>query len=99
VKTRLPLHSNGIIYPSPLLHITLQNGIIFNSYLLIPLGENIKKGSQKSPFWRLMPKGEKILSPKQKNRTTNFKNFRNNDLVGFHKSFSSWYLVISNFFN
>jgi hypothetical protein len=28
-KTRLPLHSTGIIYPSPSLRITLHFGIIF----------------------------------------------------------------------
>jgi hypothetical protein len=28
------------------------------------------KGSQVLYFWRLMPKGEKVLSPKQKDRTT-----------------------------
>jgi hypothetical protein len=39
-----------------------------------------------------MPKGEKILSPKQKDRTTNFKNFRNEDLFGFHKClFFNWF--------
>jgi hypothetical protein len=31
-------------------------------------------------------KGGEILSPKQTDRTTNFKNFRNNDLFSFHKS-------------
>jgi hypothetical protein len=30
-----------------------------------------------------MPKGEKILSPKQKDRTANFKKFRNEDLFVF----------------
>jgi hypothetical protein len=49
-KTRLPLHSNGIIYPSPSLHITLQIGIIFHSYLLVPLGENIKRALNVSVF-------------------------------------------------
>jgi hypothetical protein len=53
-----------------------------------------------SPFLAINAKGGEILSPKQKDRTTNFKFFRNNDLFGFHKSlFFNWYLVISNFFN
>jgi hypothetical protein len=30
----------------------------------------MQKGSQSLRFWRLMPKGEKVLSPKQKDRTT-----------------------------
>jgi hypothetical protein len=38
------------------------------------MGESIrrkyKKGSHVLRFWRLMPKGEKVLSPKQKDRTT-----------------------------
>jgi hypothetical protein len=50
----------------------------FHSYLSYHLGENIwpqrarkmQKGSQVLCFWRLMPKGEKVLSPKQKDRTT-----------------------------
>jgi hypothetical protein len=45
-----------------------------------------------------MPKGEKILSPKQKDRTTNFKKFQNKDLFGFHKClFFNWYLVMTIF--
>jgi hypothetical protein len=34
------------------------------------MGEKIFEGSQRLRFWRLMPKGERILSPKQKDRTT-----------------------------
>jgi hypothetical protein len=45
-----------------------------------------KKGSQGSPFLVINAKGGEILSPKQKDRTTNFKNFRNEDLFDFHKS-------------
>jgi hypothetical protein len=46
-----------------------------HSYLFYHLGENEKKGSQVLRFWRLMPKGEKELSPKQKDRTTISKKF------------------------
>jgi hypothetical protein len=74
MKTRLTLHSNCIIYPSSLLH-TLSIGIIFHSYFLVPMGEKVIKGSHVLRFWRLMPKGEKILSPKEKDRTTISKNF------------------------
>jgi hypothetical protein len=31
-----------------------------HSYLLVPMGE--KKGSQSLHFWRLMPKGERVLA-------------------------------------
>jgi hypothetical protein len=39
-------------------------------------GRKMKKGSQVFHFWRLMPKGEKILSPKQKDCTTISKKFK-----------------------
>jgi hypothetical protein len=35
----------------------------------------MQKGSQSLRFWRLMPKGEKVLSPKQKDRTTTISKF------------------------
>jgi hypothetical protein len=42
-------------------------------------GEKIQEGSNVLRFWQLMPKGEKILSPKQKDRTTTIsKNFEMN---------------------
>jgi hypothetical protein len=64
----------------------------FHSYLYYHLGENIRpqrgrkmqKGSQVLRFWRLMPKGEKVLSPKQKDRTTISKKFTN--------VYFNWYL-------
>jgi hypothetical protein len=68
-KTRLPLHSNGIIYPSSLLR-SLRIGIVLHSYLLVPMGRKYTKGSQSLCFWRLMPKGDKVLSTKQKDHTT-----------------------------
>jgi hypothetical protein len=34
------------------------------------MGDKVLEGSQILRFWRLMPKGEKVLSPKQKDRTT-----------------------------
>jgi hypothetical protein len=72
-------HSNtdGIIYPLLLLPQTL-NSITLHSYSYYHLGESIRpqrgrktqKGSQVLHFCRFMPKGEKIFSPKQKDRTT-----------------------------
>jgi hypothetical protein len=44
-------------------------GMIFHSYSLFQRGRKFK-GSQVLRFWRLMPKGEKVLSLKQKDRTT-----------------------------
>jgi hypothetical protein len=43
------------------------------SYFFYQWGESIRKiieGSQVLRFWRLMPKGEKVLSQKQKDCTT-----------------------------
>jgi hypothetical protein len=73
-KTRLPLHSNGIIYPSPSLHITLQIGIIFTHISFTNRGQS-NKGLSKSPFLAINAIGGEILSPKQKDRTTNLQNF------------------------
>jgi hypothetical protein len=63
-KTRLPLHSNGIIYPSSLLH-TLSIGIILHSYLFLPMGESIK-GLSKSLFLAIHAKGGENIKPKAK---------------------------------
>jgi hypothetical protein len=74
-KTRLPLHSIGIIYPSPSLRTALHFGIIFT---LIPStsGEKVKKGFQMSLFLAINAKGGESIRPKQKDRTTtNFKSF------------------------
>jgi hypothetical protein len=56
------------------------------------------KGSQVLRFWRLMPKGEKVLSPKQKDHTTisNFQNLKEEiisigilaSLIWYPKNFS-----------
>jgi hypothetical protein len=54
------------------------------------MGEKVE-GSQSLCFWRLMPKGEKILSPKQKDRTTNFKKFQNEDYLVFTNDVFNWY--------
>jgi hypothetical protein len=72
-KTRLPLHSNGIIYPSSSLRIT---PIWYNLSLIfhLPKGRKYKKGLSISPFLAINAKGGEILSPKQKDRTINFKN-------------------------
>jgi hypothetical protein len=63
-KTRLPLHSNGIIYPSSLLH-SLQIGIIIHSYLLVPMGKKVI-GLSKSLFLAINAKGGESIKPKAK---------------------------------
>jgi hypothetical protein len=83
-KTRLPLHSIGIIYSSPSLHTALHFGIIF-TLITSTIEEKVKRALKRLCFWRLMPKGEKY-SPKQKDRTTtNFK---------VYKEVFNWYLMM-----
>jgi hypothetical protein len=43
-----------------------------------------------------MPKGEKILSPKQKDRTINFKIFTNVYFNWYLKLIFNWYLISNN---
>jgi hypothetical protein len=63
---------------------------------ILPFGRKCQKGSQVLRFWRLMPKGEKVLSPKQKDRTTNFKNFTNVYFNWYLKLIFNWYLISNN---
>ena len=89
-KTRLPLHSNGIIYPSSLLR-TLQIGIILHSYLLVPLGEKVIKELSKSPFLAINAKGGESIKPKAKGpHHPNFKKFQNKALIDVWQ-FLNWY--------
>jgi hypothetical protein len=67
-KTRLPLHSIGIIYPSPSLRIALHFGIIFTHIYLYHWGES--KRALKTLFLAINAKGGESISPKQKERTT-----------------------------
>jgi hypothetical protein len=57
-KTRLPLHSIGIIYPSPSLRTALQIGIIFTHTYMYHWGES-KRALKCLRFWQSMPKGDK----------------------------------------
>jgi hypothetical protein len=85
---RQGFHSNsdGIIYPLPLL-MKLSIGIHLHSYFFYQMGE-YSKGSQVLRFWRLKPKGEKVLSPKQKDRTT-IVNFNFQKTKG--RNYFNWY--------
>jgi hypothetical protein len=81
VKKRLPLHSTGIIYPSPSLHSHF--GIIFTHIHLYHWGESRRAhiSLTKYPFLAIHAKGGESISPKQKDHTTT--NFE-----GFKRSFS-----------
>jgi hypothetical protein len=68
-KTRLPLHSIGIIYPSPLLRTALHFGIIFTHiHYSYHWGESER--ALKTPFLVINAKEGESISPKQKDRTT-----------------------------
>jgi hypothetical protein len=68
-KTRLPLHSIGIIYPSPSLRTALHFGIIFTHiHYSYHWGESAR--ALKTPFLAIHAKGGENISPKQKDRTT-----------------------------
>jgi hypothetical protein len=95
-KTRLPLHSNGIIYPLSSLHNTLN---WYNSSLIFTCtngGEN-NKGLSKSLFLAINAKGGENIKPKAKGpHHHHFKIFEMEDLVGIHKGlFFNWCLVIA----
>jgi hypothetical protein len=76
VKTRLPLHSIGIVYPSPSLCTALHFGIIF-TLITSTNREKVKMAHIsliKYPFLAIHAKGGESISPKQEDRTTtNFK--------------------------
>jgi hypothetical protein len=68
-KTRLPLHSTSIIYPSPSLRTTLQLWYNLHSSIVCQRGENLKR-ALKTLFLAINAKGGESISPKQKDRTT-----------------------------
>jgi hypothetical protein len=80
MKTRLPLHSNGIIYPSSLLR-SLQIGIILHPYLFVPMGEKVTRGLSTSPFLAIDAKGGENIKPKAKGLHHQFQNFQNKALI------------------
>jgi hypothetical protein len=74
IRQRQGFHSNsgGITYPLPLL-MYLSIGMTLHSYFPYQWGESIRrkyKGLSRSPFLAINAKGETVLSPKQKDRTT-----------------------------
>jgi hypothetical protein len=77
-KNSLPLHSIGIVYPSPSLRTALHFGIIF-TLITSTIGEKVRQAYislTKYLFLAIHAKGGESISPKQKDRTTtNFKKF------------------------
>jgi hypothetical protein len=83
-KERLPLQLRRYHLSFAITHVTLNwynPSLIF----LLPLGEKVlgpirgelSRALKFSVFWQFMPKGEKVSNPKQKDRTTIFKIFKN----------------------
>jgi hypothetical protein len=68
-RTSLPLYTIGIIYPFAGIPPSLKIGIIFHSYLLVSMGEKVKR-ALKTPFLAINAKGGESFSPKQKDHTT-----------------------------
>jgi hypothetical protein len=72
-KTSLPLHSIGIIHSLTVSRRLSVFGIIF-THVLFAKGEKVVKEGltfhSKYPFLAIHAKGEKVLGPKQKDRTT-----------------------------
>jgi hypothetical protein len=83
--------------------MTLHSYLFYHLEKVVgPKRGELKKGSQSSLFWRLMPKGEKGLSPKQKDRTTILKKcIFQNWYQDFSKEvfISNWYLSLSQDFH
>jgi hypothetical protein len=96
LRRRQSFHSTLSVLLNLRRHSTsLSNWYNLSLIFHLPMGENIK-GLSTSLFLAIHAKGGEILSPKQKDRTTNFKKIRKDDLFCFHKSLvSNWYLVIA----
>jgi hypothetical protein len=74
-KTSLPLYILGIILAGIL--PSLQIWYNLHSYIVCQRGRESKRAYislTKYPFLAINAKGEESISPKQKDRTTNFKN-------------------------
>jgi hypothetical protein len=96
VKTRLPLHSFGIISPSLSLRTALHFGIIFTHIYLYHWGESKRAhiSLTKYLFLAIHAKGGESISPKQKDHTTtNFKKCLNAVFQFVLKKFFNWYLI------
>jgi hypothetical protein len=92
-KTRLPLHSIGIIYPSLSLHIT-PNWYNTSLLFICTNGEKVNKAHQVSVL-AINAKGGESISPKQKNRTTTFRKILI-DIFQIGMLFLNWYIFKTN---
>jgi hypothetical protein len=72
-KTRLPLHSTGIFYPSSLLRT--PNWHNPSLLFICTNGEKVQRAHKSLSFWRLMPKGEKVLAQSKRTAQPLFENF------------------------
>jgi hypothetical protein len=70
-KASTPLYRYHLLFAITPHHS--QIGIIFHSYLLVPMGEKVKRALKRLRFWRLMPKGRNIKPKAKGPHTTNFK--------------------------
>jgi hypothetical protein len=68
-KTSLPLYSIGTISSLPVFH-HLSDWYTLSLIFFYQWGRKYKRGLSSSSFLAINAKGEKILSPKQKDRTT-----------------------------
>ena len=99
-KTRLPLQTLTVSFNLCPYSAISPNRYNLSLIFLLSMGEKVYKGSQVLHFWRLMPKGEKVLSPKQKDRTTISK--KNHKCCLFQLGFElaskwifKWYLIFN----
>jgi hypothetical protein len=106
IRQRQGFHSNSdsIIYPLSLLK-KLSIGINLHSYLfyqkvekvLGPKGGEFDRALKILRFWQLMLKGEKVLGPKQKDRTTTF--FKNSKTISQKgRNYFNWYQNFNRYF-
>jgi hypothetical protein len=101
-KTRLPLHSIGIIYPSPSLYTALHFGIIF-TLITSTNGEKVKRALKRLRFLRLIPKGRNIAQSKRTAPPLILKFFKRSFQLAsydenFNRHISNWYLKYLIFF-
>jgi hypothetical protein len=97
-KTRLPLHSTGIIHPSPSL---APLSLWYNIHSYLPLGEKVKGlifHSQNIRFWRFMPKGEKVLAQSKRTAPPPISKVLKK-IFNWYKLVTYFFIYISNWFD
>jgi hypothetical protein len=79
-KTRLPLHSIGIIYPSSSLNTALHFGIIFT--LITHTNEEKVTRALKTPFLAINAKGERNIAQSKRTAPPSISKFKNKFSIG-----------------